>query len=328
MRSSTFRRDPSSLAPQDSLSLARSVHLERVRDYVVIWQVEMAIVSLVGNGPVGIVLSACLQEKGHDVALFGRAGAIHGTFAVEQLEPRRRRPVTFAEHPGLGETEIVFITVKAFAIEAAASQYFSALKSGTVVVILSNGNPEEEIGASARAYEALTFRQGVCLFGAFRQDDGTYCLASESVNCAWGPFGTGTPTPVEQTVIEPSLRWVDDAAALAREKWLFNVVLNSLSAAFDLPRNGDVLQMRDLVEACFTEAYQLGRVLWGAWHEQERDLLQRFLELVAATRDNENSMRRDVRLGRPTESAWLAGRAAGREGFTLLQKLHSAVVHR
>ena len=63
----------------------------------------------------------------------------------------------------------------------------------------------------------------------------------------------------------------------------------------------------------------------GDWPLAREDLYAAMLQLIEATASNENSMARDVRLGRPTESSFLAGLAQDQRAYPLLTSLHAEI---
>ena len=99
-------------------------------------------------------------------------------------------------------------------------------------------------------------------------------------------------------------------------------MINTLAAARRLPCNGDILADLPMLTAVFTEAWELGKTLWGSWPMKKDETYQALLRLIDATAKNENSMARDVRLGRRTESDYLAGLAKDTRCFPLLTSLH------
>jgi 2-dehydropantoate 2-reductase len=162
------------------------------------------------------------------------------------------------------------------------------------------------------------------------ETDGQLVLSSSAPRVLFGPLdGTGEPSDAERTLLDmPSgvFHWSNDALAAVRRKWLFNTVINSLCAVHRLPRNGDLLARREDLQSLFAEAFALGETVWGPWGTPSDTLYEHMLDLIEETAENENSMVRDLREGRRTESDALAGLALIRTGFDGLTRLHRTIV--
>lgn len=102
-------------------------------------------------------------------------------------------------------------------------------------------------------------------------------------------------------------------------------MINTLCVVGRLPRNGALLKDLPTLTRTFDEAYALGESLWGPWAEDRKTLEQGVLSLIRNRSAHENSMARDVRLGRKTESLFLAGLATDPKRFPLLTALHARV---
>jgi ketopantoate reductase len=103
-------------------------------------------------------------------------------------------------------------------------------------------------------------------------------------------------------------------------------VLNTLSGANRLPSNGDAAKLfaQDL-ERLAQEVFALSRELWPDWQPSWTVLWTKLEQLIRSTATNENSMARDVRLGRKTEAEVLSGlvlQAKQPRSYPLLLDLH------
>ena len=102
-------------------------------------------------------------------------------------------------------------------------------------------------------------------------------------------------------------RYDRDASLVRKEKWLFNTVINSMAAYYSFASNGLLLDKKDELRQVFDEAYELGLDLFKSWRKDRESLWMETIQLIEATAGNENSMVRDLRLGRLTENEFLAG---------------------
>jgi ketopantoate reductase len=198
----------------------------------------------------------------------------------------------------------------------------------TTIISVCNGSMEGMLGRFAKSYEHFSWRLGFCTFGV-TLSEGSYSLCSQSGRMFWGPLNRGelpSKTEVELSRLGSLFEWKDDILPLVRKKWLFNTSLNTVSALRQLSCNGDILKHLELAKALFAEAYQLGGSLWGPWNESQEESFHDFIKLIHDTKDNENSMARDVRLHRKTESGYLAGLAKEADKYPLLVQSHKKII--
>jgi len=285
-------------------------------------------VLIIGNGAIGVALGAELMRLGFAPGYVGREGPL----AIKALYegPTCRRVLEFpAPDAGfLREAAVVLVAVKAFDLTAALAS-LGNLTPGTPVVPFSNGAVEDVVRAAAARRPELVWRLGFCTFGVSAPEPGRFVMRSRFGEAGFGPWQpeNEAPSPVERelTRADALYAWHPNIRVLHHRKWLYNTVINTLVAARRLPCNGDILGDLPMLTAVFNEAYALGGTLWGAWPLAREELYKGLLELVQATMDNENSMARDRRLGRQTESAYLAGLAQDPRQYPLLVELHKAI---
>jgi ketopantoate reductase len=157
-----------------------------------------------------------------------------------------------------------------------------------------------------------------------------YAVRSRGGEIGFGPLSDDDVgrTPAEDLVSgRGPFKWHTQAAWATRRKWLYNTVINSLTAAKRMARNGDLLADLPTLAAVFDEAFKLGESRWQRWPLPRAELYAGLVALIEATADNENSMARDVRLGRRTETEYLAGLAPA-SGYPMLNSLHQTILSR
>jgi ketopantoate reductase len=239
---------------------------------------------------------------------------------------------TFLEGAPTSPPPAVLFTVKAFDLERALREQATRWPVDIPFVTLCNGYiwpVIEKLGRVVLGHRPI--RLGMTTLGSTVAPDGSLRIFSEGSMTAWGHVGTPSqsPTAEELSLLKrfPNGQWHDDMGPWLRQKWIFNVVINTMAAAYRLPNNGQLRGYRDEVEACLSEACDLAKIIWtnipSALSEQE--LSNRLWQLIESTSKNENSMARDVRLQRPTESAFLAGISMDFDGFPALKKLHKSI---
>lgn len=235
----------------------------------------------------------------------------------------------------------VFFCVKAFDLSQALKEQAALWPVDIPFVTLTNGFIAPEIDACKSILGDRPVRWGMTTIGAAFKENGALQVYGDGAITAWGPFQSplqpapepsslDKPTAGELNAIGAQLGWTwqDDIVPTIRRKWLFNTVLNTMCGALRLSSNGKLLNHRVLAEAVLSEAYDLAKELWPARARdiEPLDVLRtQFLQLVQKTADNENSMARDARLGRRTESSFLAGMAQGRRGYDRLKTYHAVL---
>ena len=169
-------------------------------------------------------------------------------------------------------------------------------------------------------------RWGTCTLGVSADERGGYRQTSKTGLFMWGPPDVTSIVDPPFTQLERnltdlgdhhkspggriSMQWVPTMRWAVRNKWLFNTVINTLCARDRLQTNGELLPRLPEMQAYFAEAWALGMELFQEkWPFSESDVWSGLCKLVDATAANENSMARDVRLGRKTEIDFLAGLA-------------------
>jgi len=290
----------------------------------------MDTVVIIGNGSLGTGLSYYVKKAGFEPRFLSRDGAIE-MLGFKLRAPEETVPVhvpagTKAE---IGSADLCFVTVKAYQFRLALHQHAPLLKKGAVVIPIGNGAIDRELSEIATTFPDLHWRLGMTTLAVTDEDKGRLALKNPDPKVLFGPRGETegqAPSAAENKLTQalPKVfRWTDDIAIPYRKKWLFNTVLNSLCGVLKLGENGLVLKHQHALMRAFAEAYALAEEHWAPWPESEaaEDLFGDFLQLVESTADNENSMARDVRLKRATETAYLAGVARNYDGYPFLLEL-------
>lgn len=287
-------------------------------------------IAIIGPGAVGVMLGAELLKLGHRPTYIGRHGpvAVDARIDLRDLKGQTdQRRVATKEGEGLATAAAVFVTVKAFDLAAALAQVRHVPVKIPVITVV-NGAIEGVVSQAAGRDPQRVYRLGICTIGISALGDARFEVRSNGGEVGFGPSdGTSdAPMPIEhELTAHRPFKWHTQAVWAVRRKWLYNTVINSLTAARHMATNGALLGDMPTLVAAFDEAYRLGQSLWGAWPLARAELYAGLVALVEATAGNENSMARDVRLGRPTESAFLAGMAT-LPAFPILHKLHRTLV--
>lgn len=226
------------------------------------------------------------------------------------------------------EASIVFVAVKAFDLRTALLQHLPQIPETAPIIPVGNGDIQGELAETNAQFPHHRLRLGITTLAVTRLREDTFELKNLSAFTEWGPLFPREEgaKEVERHLCEErpaDFRWVRDPLPSFRRKWLFNTTLNTFVAAHNLRRNAEVLTKERELAQVFSEAYRLGEQRWGKWPQSNVELFRILVQLARNTAHNENSMAADRRLGRRTESDYLAGLARQYEGYPLLKALHS-----
>jgi len=279
---------------------------------------------IIGNGALGIAIASRILEIGESPRFLGRQGPA-------ELKGVKLQSVTIdLEAPTdeeLSQPWVVFITVKAHHLETAL-KHLEHVRTSCPVVYLGNGFIDNLWKETQLLFPDLIWRVGLTTFAVSQISEKKFEIHHPKGQVVIGPLLPKSPTLGEKILFEKApaaFVWNEHAHYLRRKKWLFNTALNTLCGAHRLRTNGAALSHEPALRLLFHEAFKLGTERWGAWQEPEESLYRELLALIQATSTNENSMSRDVRFGKPTESEYLAGVAEGHEGYPTLKSFHHKI---
>ncbi len=278
-------------------------------------------VLVVGRGAIGAAVAVCAEDAGFNVLSRGRTehlgpweGSLNGkVFSLRewhQLEP----------------IDICFLAVKAFDLKG-AGEVAGVLPVGTPIVSLANGFIVSELEHLRLRYPRHLWRLGSVTLGVSNTGYNQFEIRSKGGAIKFGKFQTKDldPTDIETRIFD----WDRAMRGFHQKKWLFNTVINSLVVTLNLTKNGDLLNYRETVTKTFGEAYRAGSDLLGGWTESQEQIMGELFELIEQTALNENSMLKDIKSKRPTETNYLAGVVEQKKGdYPILWELHTKILAR
>jgi ketopantoate reductase len=174
-------------------------------------------------------------------------------------------------------------------------------------------------------YPMLNWSRGVVTFGAVSHPE---LRVSGSEGCVeWGrddPPANALETQLIQ--LSSRFRWHTCIEPLLVKKWMFNAVINTLTAAHGLSRNGGLLpDYKKELRVVAEEVHEYARNCWPLVLLKFEDFWQSLLKLIADTSENENSMARDLRLGQRTEAEFLSGLMANGGNYPEVTRLDAII---
>lgn len=228
---------------------------------------------------------------------------------------------------------VVFFCVKAFDLEAALLEHQSLWPAKTPFVTLTNGFIWPLVSRNQKIFGIRPIRIGMTTIGSTITENDTVNVYSANSLTAWGNWGENLQQPcldAEMNLLTnsfPNGSWHNDIRPVIRKKWIINVVINSLTASYRLSKNSLLKNYEADVHQTLAEALHLADRLWPNLEipMDHDEILKQIWQVVESTSANENSMAKDVRLGRKTESEFLAGISLNFDGFPKLKSLHQKI---
>lgn len=293
-------------------------------------------IGVLGAGAVGTYLGALLLGGGHDPLLIGRPSVLEpirreGLKLVRQDGTNERLKVsTCVDIGGLSERfNIIFLTVKSYAVEEAVKDLDRLVAPDAMVVSLQNGVGSDEIlirhfgndrVIAATLTNSVGFDEARCL-----------CEYRRSGGIAWALYHKGMDVTVIASVLEATGLHVSRIASPLSLKWsklLLNSVGSAQSAIVDeepsvIVRNGSLFHNEQLAFRETAAAMRAGSIrivdlpgfparLVSGIMSLPRNVAQVLLsgQMAGARGGKSPSMRGDVRRGGPTENRYLNGASA------------------
>lgn len=287
-----------------------------------------AMIGIVGPGAVGHMLSFFIQKHAQlPVQMIGRRGSQE--LLAEIFWDNTWHELRVEQSEQL--CDLLMVVVKSYDLAAALRGALPRLKAGGVVLLLGNGYLAPLLEPWQAERPELTWRKGTVTRGVRLEAPGRFVLSAAG-QVVWG--SESAQLPLEREIFTRlaafDFRWEPKICDLRKEKWFYNTVLNTLAGVYHLPRNGDALKLfAQELEILAQESFALGKELWPTWSASYPRLWNGLLHLIRATENNENSMARDVRLGRRTEAAVLSGTlelARDKTLYPLLMDFHQRLL--
>lgn len=283
-------------------------------------------VLVIGKGAIGVAVACRLKILGYSPVFVGRKGSIDVHVHFKGWGQSFWLDVKKLTEADLSKVVGCFIAVKAFDLEGAAGRFLPYLPSEVPVISLSNGATQGIVERVQKKFPTLQMRLGFCTAGVTTVNVNHFELRSSKGGVFWGKIARSQKmTPFENDLVnvkcDSFFNMVDHVFPAHRMKWLFNTVMNSICAVKQYERNGLLLDDLEYLRGVFSEAFELGSELWGEWPESRQRLFDDLISLITATRENENSMHKDMRLNLRTEADYLSGLAKDSSKYPCLTEL-------
>lgn len=310
----------------------RSAKMDRVEE---VGRTRMMRWLIIGGGAMGLLYAARLAIGGHEVQVgtrTSRQAEILRTRGIELATPEGTTQIGVQaeamEHRSIAawrefRPDAVMLTVKQYHVTSELVRWLGEhLPEQTPVYCTQNG-----IGHLERLRTELLTLQvlaAVTTEGALRTGlrNVRYTGAGELWLEMEPPQGKKEPN--RQKMLLAAMEKAGIAVYLSNQmedrmyrKLLFNCVINPLTALYGV-KNGELPEDRARLAHMKALYEETATILHAAGMELHGDEWNGVLKLCRRTSDNESSMLRDIRSGRPTELAWINGgviELAHRSGF-------------
>jgi len=275
-------------------------------------------IGVVGAGPVGCVLAACLAQRGHRVHLCDVRrdlvdAAVRDGLVVEgerEIQARIAAGLTAVDDFREDPPEFLFIAVKATALPLIASALQEFLDARTTVVSWQNGIDTERVLADVLGPETVV--RAVINYGCVLTAPGRVTLTFESPPHfvqEVDPVGQARAEAVAALLTESRLttRRADNLVSMVWRKTILNASVSPICAVTGVTM-GNVMHDRysgRLVDALAKEGIRVARAneISLGW-----DFYRWAKGYLARAGQHKPSMRVDIETGRRTEIDFLNGK--------------------
>jgi 2-dehydropantoate 2-reductase len=267
-------------------------------------------IAVFGAGALGSLMGGLLSTE-HEVTLIGRRAHVEAVkqkgLEISGIIEGLVRPDAITDVTGLGQQDLVLITVKAYDTEEAVRSVSPIVDMDTVVVSLQNGL--DNVGTLSSAFGTRGVG-GVTSCGATFLGPGHVRFAGKGETVFGSPAGRRDLAETVSNAFEESgidCKVTDDIMAEVWMKVIVNASINPITA---LVRSENACieedpELRELAKNVCEEAVAVAKA--SGVRLPRCDPLGKVMGVVAATRKNRSSMLQDVEAGRRTEIDEITG---------------------
>ena len=270
---------------------------------------------IVGAGSVGGYFGGRLAQAGRDVTFLVRASRAQqlGRDGLRIISPHGDvvlRPRLFGAEQIAKPYDLVFVSVKAYALEAAMRDFAAAVGPQTMILPVLNGMRHMDLLTQKLGAAAVI--GGVCFVFTEIDGEGRIVQRADIQQLIYGELN-GTTTPRMQS-LDGTLQGAGFEAHLSTdimqamwEKW---IMLASLGAATCLLRGtiGDILAAPGGADLALEVLHECAAIATACGHPPSATFLSRTTGLMTALGSSlASSMYRDMRKGAPVEVDHILG---------------------
>ena len=252
-------------------------------------------ISIIGNGSIGLTLGALFAKAGIPVRIVTRREVDANEIIAEGVISGRFKAEFSTE---LGDPEAVIVAVKAYSVREASKK----IDRDVPVLYIQNGLDILELVKDLvkRPVRALT---GI---GAYRKSPNRVFVSGINITRI-GVTPSGDHKIFEELRKKASLPYkLEDPVRAERIKASLNAGINPVTALLRV-KNGELLRRRDALEVAL-RAVREAKTVAEAYGIDVGDVESMLIRGIERTAENYSSMAMDVMNGRPTEIDYINGK--------------------
>ena len=271
---------------------------------------------ILGNTPEGTLFAGYFQDKGFSPLLLGRK---RDSNAFTRLEAWGRSDSI--EIRSLPQIEIfhahaVIVTVQSFDVIGILERHIHYLPAHIPIICLSHGGIENSLTQFATNYPQFHWRIGTCEHDLQELIPGFFQSNSSTFRLLWGPLfqaSERTQIEIDWGASNPSFfQWSPKILQEQRIRWLYELVIGTLTAALQLKTCGELLNRMDILAQVFEEGYRLGKERWQEWIYSEDKLFEGLISQISKRANSPSLMYLQTIKKQKTENQVFAGAASER----------------
>ncbi|MFK7872639.1 MAG: hypothetical protein AB8C84_05635 [Oligoflexales bacterium] len=291
-------------------------------------------VVVVGSREAGVTVASRLQMSGVPTLIVGRGQGRNVRF--EGWGQGESLFVYGLNQAPLSSANMVIITVKAYDLLGVIKRYVPYFTPGIPIVLACRGAIEDILQFASQNYPNFIWRRGLTQFSTRALNDSYMVLENSEKSCfvmgppslSLGEIGLTKPSRLEELIIDQGsmfFRWCSDLKPVVRRRWLEDTVIDTLCVAWEIERQGELLQRLEELREVFHEAYHLAAEHWGVWKTCEDQLFLELISTITKSASQGNAMAIALYGGARTESSCLANLAHSYRGYSKLKALHQVI---
>ncbi len=278
---------------------------------------------VLGNTAEGAILASYFKNKGFSPLLLGRKRDQKPFTRLEAWGRSDSIEVQALPQIEIFHARAAIVTVQSFDMIGIIARHIHYLPAQIPILCLTHGGMERALIQFAAGYPQFSWRIGTCEHDLQELIPGFFQSATSNFRVLWGPLLPDQP----QTQIESEWEthdptfffWNPQIVRDQRIRWLYELIIGSLTAAWQIKTCGELLNRMDLLAGVFAEGYQLGKEWWPEWGYSEDKLYEGLISQISKRANLPSPMYVQTSKKQKTENQVFAGVASTK--YPLLYEL-------
>lgn len=276
--------------------------------------VSSTTILILGNTPEGALLASYWKERGIRTLLLGRKRDQNPFTRLEAWGRSESLEVKALPQIEIFHVSAAVVTVQSFDIIGILARHIHYLPAGIPILCLTHGGMEKKLAQFFSQYPKFAWRIATCEHDLQEPTPGFFRSTTSQFRLVWGPFFSQeekTVVEVEWERVDPHFfHWVPQMVREQRVRWLYELIIGSLTAAQQLKTCGELLDRMDVLAQVFAEGYQLGQEWWQEWAQSEDKLYEGLISLISKRANIPSLMYEQTVRKQRTENEVFAGAAS------------------